>query len=241
MGKAEGSDTQTLTKGRIVGVLKTLHQELPEENYTVVSFLHGPVRMFPVASDPNRPSSCRLLFRPMALRRLTVACCRGRVFLGKACCSASTKRVFLSFSVVFSIPLYVSGSCGNCKLNGSGFSQQLVVGEWSTELYMCHWQVWTPWEGKRRLWQDVTLSCILCAWLGVIGSCMLWQEVCRCKLGQGASCWSRCGLGQGSWMSRCELLETRREPSSGWCVARGLSRWELCTLPSILVEVKWER
>lgn len=130
-GKAEGSDTQTLTKGRTVGgsVLKTLRQELQAENYTVVSFFQGPVRMFPVASDPNRPSSCRLLFRPMALRRLTVACCRGRVFLGKACCSASTKRVFLSFSVVFSIPLYGSVSCGSCKLNGSGFSQQLVVGE----------------------------------------------------------------------------------------------------------------
>ncbi|TNN39846.1 hypothetical protein EYF80_049987 [Liparis tanakae] len=105
------------------------HLESPDEHMGLPLVPPRPVRMFPVGSEPNRPSSCKLRFRPMVPRRPTVPCSRGRVFLGNPFCSTSTQRLSFSFSAAFDTQLYASGSCWYCEAQGSGFSLQLVVEE----------------------------------------------------------------------------------------------------------------
>lgn len=134
-------------------------------SYTVVSFFHGPVLMFPVESEPNIPSSWRLRFRSIKPLRLMVPCCRGSVFLGKGFCSISTQSR-LCFSEFTGMLLY-----------GSMSSEQVSEGP-----YKCHWKLCGPWEDSRWLPQEVMLSVILCAWL--------WQDVTESRL-----CSSRVGSG----------------------------------------------
>ena len=124
--------------------------------YTVVSFFQGPVLMLPVASDPNRKSSCRLPLRLIVALRLRVAWglalgTRGSVCLGCKACSLSSCSMTSSLSACLELQLYVSESCWHPATNGPG-----DLGKGST-------------LGGQDMWW----------WQDSVSSWVLWQEFCR--------------------------------------------------------------